>query len=90
MAQRRSIHRQVQRTNIEQSGKTWSEEEEAAFKQPIVDKYETESSAYYASARLWDDGIIDPSDTRKVLGLSLSSAMEHYVHEKTDYGIFRM
>jgi 3-methylcrotonyl-CoA carboxylase beta subunit len=56
----------VQRENIEGEGKAWSAEEEAAFKQPILDKYEKESHAFYSSARLWDDGIINPADTRKV------------------------
>jgi 3-methylcrotonyl-CoA carboxylase beta subunit len=56
----------VQRDNIEAEGKTWSAEDEAKFKQPILDKYEKETHAFYSSARLWDDGIIDPADTRKV------------------------
>lgn len=56
----------VQRDNIEAEGKTWTAEQEAAFKKPILDKYEKETHAFYSSARLWDDGIIDPADTRKV------------------------
>lgn len=56
----------VQRENIEGEGKVWSAEQEAAFKQPILDKYEKESHAFYSTARLWDDGIINPADTRKV------------------------
>lgn len=80
---------QVQRDNMERAGKTWPAEDEAAFKQPILDKYERESSAYYSTARLWDDGIIDPRDTRKVLGLSLSAALNERPQE-TKFGVFRM
>ncbi|POM71291.1 Methylcrotonoyl-CoA carboxylase beta chain, mitochondrial, partial [Phytophthora palmivora] len=80
---------QVQRDNYERRKETWSDEEEAAFKQPILDKYEEESSAYYSTARLWDDGIIDPKDTRKVLGLSLSAALNEKPKE-TKFGVFRM
>lgn len=60
------------RDNMEKAGKTWSAEEEEAMKKPIREKYETEGHSYYASARLWDDGVIDPADTRKVLSLALS------------------
>ena len=81
---------QVQRDNFDPQGKAWSEEDEAKFKQPILDKYAEESSAYYASARLWDDGIIDPADTRKVLGLSLSAALRHQPVHDASYGVFRM
>ena len=56
----------VQRENIEADGREWSQEEEKQFKKPILDKYEEESHSYYSSARLWDDGIIYPDDTRKV------------------------
>ncbi|EEY54357.1 methylcrotonoyl-CoA carboxylase beta chain, mitochondrial precursor [Phytophthora infestans T30-4] len=80
---------QVQRDNYERRQETWTTEEEAAFKQPILDKYEKESSAYYSTARLWDDGIIDPKDTRKVLGLSLSAALNEKPQE-TKFGVFRM
>ncbi|KAH9099069.1 hypothetical protein LEN26_016353 [Aphanomyces euteiches] len=79
----------VQRDNLERAGKTWSAEEEAAFKQPTLDKYEVESSAYYSTARLWDDGIIDPKDTRKVLGLSFSAALNE-TPNPTKFGVFRM
>ncbi|KAG9398401.1 Methylcrotonoyl-CoA carboxylase beta chain, mitochondrial [Aphanomyces cochlioides] len=79
----------VQRDNLERAGKTWSAEEEAAFKQPTLDKYEVESSAYYSTARLWDDGIIDPKDTRKVLGLSFSAALNE-MPNPTKFGVFRM
>jgi 3-methylcrotonyl-CoA carboxylase beta subunit len=56
----------VQRDNLEAEGKVWTADQEATFKKPILDKYEKESHAYYASARLWDDGIIEPADSRKV------------------------
>jgi len=77
----------VQRDNIEGAGKSWSAEDEAAFKQPILDKYAVESHAYYSSARLWDDGIIKPADTRKVLGLSFAAAQHDL---DTKFGVFRM
>ncbi|MCB0048141.1 MAG: methylcrotonoyl-CoA carboxylase, partial [Caldilinea sp.] len=63
--------------------------EQAAFKQPILDKYEREGSPYYATARLWDDGILDPAETRQVLGLALSACLNAPV-EETKFGIFRM
>ncbi len=65
----------VKRDGIEAAGKTWSAEEEAAFKAPIREQYETQGHPYYASPRLWDDGIIDPAPTRRVLGLGLSAAI---------------
>lgn len=80
---------QVQRDNYERRNESWSADEELAFKQPILDKYNQESSAYYSTARLWDDGIIDPKDTRKVLGLSLSVALNKEPQE-TKFGVFRM
>jgi 3-methylcrotonyl-CoA carboxylase beta subunit len=70
-------------------GKSWSTEEEEAFKDPIRRQYETQGHPYYASARLWDDGIIDPKDTRMVLGLGLSAALNAPI-EKTQFGVFRM
>jgi acetyl-CoA carboxylase carboxyltransferase component len=66
-----------------------SAQDEAAFKQPILDKYEVEGNPYYATARLWDDGILDPIDTRRVLGLALSACLNAPV-EDTDFGVFRM
>jgi 3-methylcrotonyl-CoA carboxylase beta subunit len=80
---------QVQRDNMDKAGKIWTEEEEAAFKKPIQDKYEAEATPYYSTARLWDDGIIDPKDTRKVLGLSLSAALNEQPKD-TKFGVFRM
>jgi 3-methylcrotonyl-CoA carboxylase beta subunit len=79
----------VRRDGFEAAGKTWSAEDEAAFKSPIREQYEAQGHPYYASARLWDDGVIDPADTRRVLGLGLSAAMNAPV-EKTKFGIFRM
>jgi len=80
---------QVRRDNIEARGDSWSEGEEAEFKQPILDQYEVEGHPYFASARLWDDGIIDPADTRRVLALSLSAALNAPI-EPTKFGVFRM
>jgi len=80
---------QVRRDSLEVQGKSWSAEEEAAFKAPIRAQYETQGHPYYASARLWDDGIIDPANTRMVLGLGLSAALNAPI-ERTTFGIFRM
>ncbi|MCC2604273.1 methylcrotonoyl-CoA carboxylase [Planctobacterium marinum] len=80
---------QVKKEQKQRAGETWSAEEEQAFKQPIVDNYEHQGHPYYASARLWDDGVIDPADTRFVLGLSLSAALNKPV-EETQFGVFRM
>ncbi|OJF67847.1 methylcrotonoyl-CoA carboxylase [Alteromonas sp. V450] len=80
---------QVKRDQKERSGEHWSEEEEQAFKQPVIDTYEKQGHPYYASARLWDDGVIDPADTRLVLGLSLSATFNKPI-EDTQFGIFRM
>jgi len=80
---------QVRRDNIEAQGKSWPVEEEEAFKAPIRAQYETQGHPYYASARLWDDGIVDPAETRMVLGLGLSAALNAPV-EPTRFGVFRM
>ena len=79
----------IQRDNIEAAGKTWSETDENKFKAPILDKYANESHAYFSSARLWDDGIIKPSDTRDTVGLALAVAMKNPVPD-TKFGVFRM
>ena len=71
------------------SGGEWSAEDEEAFKKPIRDQYERQGSPYYSTARLWDDGIIDPLDTRRVLGMGLAAAANAPVPPPT-YGIFRM
>ncbi|MEY8205714.1 MAG: carboxyl transferase domain-containing protein [Bermanella sp.] len=73
----------------EQRGESFSAEEEAEFKKPLLEKYEKEGHPYYASARLWDDGVIDPAQSRDILGLALSAAMNAPVQE-TKFGIFRM
>jgi 3-methylcrotonyl-CoA carboxylase beta subunit len=79
----------VKRDAIERSGGTWSAEEEAAFKQPTIDMFEEQSHPLYASARLWDDGIIDPRKSRDVLALSLSASLNAPI-EPTRFGVFRM
>jgi 3-methylcrotonyl-CoA carboxylase beta subunit len=84
-----SVLATVKRDGMEAAGKHWSREEEEAFKAPIREQYETQGHPYYASARLWDDGIIDPADTRRALGLALSAAMNAPV-EDTKFGVFRM
>jgi 3-methylcrotonyl-CoA carboxylase beta subunit len=80
---------QVKRDQKQANGEAWSDAEEAAFKQPIIDSYEAQGHPYYASARLWDDGVIDPADTRMVLGLALSACLNHPIGE-TRFGVFRM
>ncbi len=84
-----SVLATVRREGMEAKGETWSAEQEAAFKAPIRDQYEREGHPYYASARLWDDGVIAPSDTRRVLALGLSAAMNAPIPE-TRFGVFRM
>jgi 3-methylcrotonyl-CoA carboxylase beta subunit len=84
-----SVLSRVKRDAMEARGETWSEEEEAAFQAPIRAQYETQGHPYYATARLWDDGIIDPADTRTVLGLGLSAALNAPI-ERTTFGVFRM
>jgi 3-methylcrotonyl-CoA carboxylase beta subunit len=79
----------VRREAIEAKGGQWSVEEEEAFRAPIRAQYEREGHPYFASARLWDDGIIDPADTRRVLALAISASLNAPV-EATGYGIFRM
>ena len=80
---------QVKREGLKTRGEDWDAEEEEIFKQNILQQYERQGHPYYASARLWDDGIIDPAETRMVLGLSLSAALNAPI-ESTDFGIFRM
>ncbi len=84
-----SVLAQVKRDNLEAKGDVWPQQEEEKFKQPIRDQYERQGHPYYASARLWDDGIIAPADTRRVLGLSLEAALQRSVTE-TRFGLFRM
>jgi len=80
---------QVKRDGIEARGGTWSAEEEEAFKAPIRTQYEVQGHPYYSSARLWDDGVIDPADTRMVLALALSAAL-NAPEQETRFGVFRM
>ena len=80
---------QVRRDNIEAKGETWSAAEDDKFRAPIRAQYESQGSPYYATARLWDDGVIDPADTRLVLGLGLSVATNAPI-EPTRFGLFRM
>jgi 3-methylcrotonyl-CoA carboxylase beta subunit len=80
---------QVRRDGLEARGEAWSAVDEEAFKQPIREQYETQGHPYYASARLWDDGIIDPAATRDVLGLGLAAALNAPIGEPR-FGVFRM
>ena len=79
----------VKRDQIEGKGEGWSAEDEATFKQPVIDLYEKQGHPYFASARIWDDGIIDPADTRTVLGLCISASLNKEI-EDTKFGVFRM
>ena len=85
-----SVLATVKRDGIEAKGGQWTREQEAAFKQPILDQFEHQAHAYYASARLWDDGVIDPADTRRVLALALSASLNAPIPESPKFGIFRM
>jgi 3-methylcrotonyl-CoA carboxylase beta subunit len=80
---------QVKREGMERKGQSWSAEDEAAFKQPVIDTYEQQGHPYYASARLWDDGVIDPADTRRILGLALAASLNAPTQD-TRFGVFRM
>jgi 3-methylcrotonyl-CoA carboxylase beta subunit len=84
-----SVLATVKRDGLEKSGKTWAADEEETFKAAIRDQYEHQGHPYYASARLWDDGVIDPADTRMVLGLALSASLNAPI-ETTRFGVFRM
>jgi 3-methylcrotonyl-CoA carboxylase beta subunit len=84
-----SVLAPVKRDALEAAGKPWSADEEAAFKAPLLDQYERQGHPYYASARLWDDGVIDPIDTRRVLGLAISASMNAPI-EPDRFGVFRM
>ena len=88
-AQAAGVLAQVRREAIERKGGQWSEEEEASFKEPLTRQFEEQSHPLYASARLWDDGIIDPRKSRAVLALSLSAALNAPIGE-TRFGVFRM
>jgi len=79
----------VKRDGIEARGGTWSDDDERAFKAPLLEQYEHQGHPYYASARLWDDGVIDPAETRRVLGLSLATTLNAPI-PATKFGVFRM
>ena len=79
----------VRADGMKARGKKWTKKDGEAFKAPILEQYEHQGHPYYASARLWDDGIIDPTQTRTVLGLGLSAALNAPI-EETTFGIFRM
>jgi len=80
---------QVTRDNLEKKGQSWTAEEEEAFKKPLREQYEKQGHPYYASARLWDDGIIDPAQTRTVLALGISASLNAPISQ-TQFGLFRM
>jgi len=84
-----SVLATVKRDGLKASGKTWSKDEEEAFKAPIRAQYETQGHPYYATARIWDDGVLDPAQTRRALGLGLSAALNAEIR-KTTFGVFRM
>jgi 3-methylcrotonyl-CoA carboxylase beta subunit len=84
-----SVLATVRRDSMTARGESWSKADEEAFKAPIRSQYETQGHPYYASARLWDDGIIDPLDTRRVLALAISASLNAPI-EKTQFGVFRM
>ncbi len=84
-----SVLATVRRDGLEARGEEWSPEDEEAFKAPVREQYELQGSPYYSTARLWDDGVIDPADTRRVLGMGLAAAANAPVPEPS-YGIFRM
>ncbi|WP_449191485.1 carboxyl transferase domain-containing protein [Thauera sp.] len=84
-----SVLSTVRRDGIEAKGGSWSKEEEEAFKAPIRDQYEFQGHPYYATARMWDDGVVDPAQSRRILGLSLSAALNAPI-QPTKFGVFRM
>jgi acetyl-CoA carboxylase carboxyltransferase component len=79
----------VKRDQLARDGQALSAEEEQAIRQPILDKYDTEGSPYYSTARLWDDGIVDPAETRQALALGLAAAANAPIREPR-FGVFRM
>jgi 3-methylcrotonyl-CoA carboxylase beta subunit len=85
-----SVLATVRRDGVEARGGRWSEAQEHAIKQPIIDQFAVQAHPYYASARLWDDGVIDPADTRRVLALGLSASLNAPIPERPRFGVFRM
>jgi 3-methylcrotonyl-CoA carboxylase beta subunit len=79
----------VRRDGLEAAGKEWRKDEEEGFKAPIRQQYEDQGNPYYATARLWDDGVIDPAQTRRALGLGISAALNAPI-QPTKFGVFRM
>lgn len=75
---------------VHRDAANWSEDEAEAFKAPVREKYEDEGNPYYATARLWDDGIIDPAQTRDVVALALTAALQAPIPERPSFGVFRM
>ncbi|CAL5213155.1 unnamed protein product [Lathyrus oleraceus] len=88
-AQAAGVLAQVEKGSKKKQGIQWNKEEEEKFKRKVVEAYEREGSPYYSTARLWDDGIIDPADTRKIIGLCVSASLNRPI-ENTKYGVFRM
>lgn len=80
---------QIAEDQSKRTGKAWSEQKASEIRDPIIEKFDKEGSPFYSTARLWDDGIIDPIDTRKVLGLSLR-VMNNNPGDDTKFGVFRM
>ena len=85
-----SVLATVKRDSIEAKAETWSSEAEQTFKDPVRARYETEGNPYFATARLWDDGIIDPAQTRDVLGLAISASLNAPIADAPRFGLFRM
>jgi 3-methylcrotonyl-CoA carboxylase beta subunit len=85
-----SVLATIRRDGLEAKGESWSSEQEEAFKAPIRRNYEAEGNPYYATARLWDDGIIDPQQTRDVLGLAFSASLNAPIPQRPRFGVFRM
>ena len=79
----------IRRDQAESRGQEWSPDDQESFTAPIREQYETQGSPYYSTARLWDDGVIDPRETRRILGLALEAA-RHVPLEPVRYGVFRM
>jgi len=84
-----SVLATVRRDGIEAKGGRWSKDEEEQFRRPILEQYERQGHPYYSSARLWDDGVVDPADTRRLLGLAISASLNAPI-EETKFGLFRM
>lgn len=89
-AQAAEVLAQIAEERNKRSGKIWNEDKAGQIKKPIIEKFEAESSSYYSTARLWDDGVIDPVDTRKILGLSLQVVAKSNQINETRFGVFRM